>query len=66
MVNTWFQGWTILAIAHKLDVVLDYDKIAVLDAGRLVEFDAPRKLLAQEGSVFKDLYHLSTNSTSAE
>lgn len=64
MVRTWFHDWTVLAIAHKLDAILDYDKVAVLDAGRLVVFDAPRKLLAQGSSVFKELYLLSTNSTS--
>jgi ABC-type multidrug transport system fused ATPase/permease subunit len=34
---------------------MDYDKILVLDAGHLVEFDTPRNLLAKEGSVFKAL-----------
>ncbi|KND86897.1 Canalicular multispecific organic anion transporter 2 [Tolypocladium ophioglossoides CBS 100239] len=64
VVRTWFHDWTVLAIAHKLDAILDYDKVAVLDDGRLVEFDAPRKLLAQGNSVFKELYLLATNSTS--
>ncbi|KYK57377.1 ABC transporter [Drechmeria coniospora] len=64
VVRTWFHDWTVLAIAHKLDSILDYDKVAVLDAGRLVEFDAPRKLLSREDSVFRELYLLSTNSSS--
>ncbi|RFU80509.1 abc transporter [Trichoderma arundinaceum] len=64
VVRTWFKEWTILAIAHKLDAILDYDKVAVLDAGRLMEFDSPRKLLSQRDSIFRDLYLLSTNQTS--
>ncbi|PNP46855.1 hypothetical protein TGAMA5MH_01807 [Trichoderma gamsii] len=61
IVRTWFKDWTILAIAHKLDTILDYDKVAVLDDGKLMEFDAPRKLLSQQKSIFKDLYLVSTN-----
>ncbi|EHK50430.1 multidrug resistance-like protein [Trichoderma atroviride IMI 206040] len=60
-IRTWFKDWTIIAIAHKLDAILDYDKVAVLDDGKLVEFDAPRKLLSQQNSIFKDLYLVSTN-----
>lgn len=61
IIRTWFKDWTILAIAHKLDTILDYDKVAVLDDGKLMEFDAPRKLLSQQKSIFKDLYLVSTN-----
>lgn len=60
ILRTWFKDWTILAIAHKLDSILDFDKVAVLDAGRLVEFDQPRRLLDSDGSVFKELFELST------
>ncbi|KFA49912.1 hypothetical protein S40293_01213 [Stachybotrys chartarum IBT 40293] len=55
VLKTWFDGWTILSIAHKLEAVLDYDKIAVFDAGRLMEFDSPQQLLQKE-SMFRSLY----------
>jgi ABC-type multidrug transport system fused ATPase/permease subunit len=51
-----FEGATIVAIAHRLDTILDFDKVAVLSAGRLVEFDSPKALLGRE-SAFRDLYH---------
>lgn len=60
VLRTWFRDWTIIAIAHKLDSILDFDKVAVLDAGKLVEFDQPKRLLKSDGSVFKDLFELST------
>lgn len=50
-----FKDHTIIAIAHRLDTILDFDRIAVLDAGKLVEFDSPEILLARD-SMFKGLY----------
>lgn len=51
-----FEGCTVLMIAHKLQSVLDFDRIAVLDKGRLVEFDSPDALLARPDSAFRALY----------
>lgn len=39
------KGVTVITVAHRLDTVLGYDKIAVLDAGALVEYGAPNELL---------------------
>lgn len=43
-------------IAHRLDTLLDFDRIAVLDKGFLIEFGSPLELLADETSVFTRLY----------
>lgn len=56
VIRTHFKDQTIITIAHKLDTVLDYDKIAFLEQGRLVEFDTPRALLSREGSSFKAMF----------
>jgi ABC-type multidrug transport system fused ATPase/permease subunit len=50
---------TLLVIAHRLSSVADFDKILVLDHGKLVEFDSPRNLLAREGGVFHELVQRS-------
>lgn len=42
-------------IVKQLDTIIDFDRIAVLDAGCLVEFDTPQNLLAREG-LFKQMY----------
>jgi ATP-binding cassette subfamily C (CFTR/MRP) protein 1 len=51
-----WKGKTIIAVVHKLDTVLDFDRIAVLERGSLVEFDAPGVLLKKEGGAFKGLW----------
>ncbi|KAJ3241106.1 hypothetical protein HDU81_001892 [Chytriomyces hyalinus] len=40
-----FKGVTTLTIAHRLNTVIDYDYILVLDDGKLVEFGEPASLL---------------------
>jgi ABC-type multidrug transport system fused ATPase/permease subunit len=47
-----FAESTVLTIAHRLNTIMDYDRIMVLDKGKLVEFDSPEKLLANPQSIF--------------
>ncbi|KAF5103613.1 hypothetical protein DV451_001353 [Geotrichum candidum] len=47
-----FVQTTILTIAHRLKSIVDYDKILVMDAGRVVEYDHPHVLLSNKKSLF--------------
>lgn len=49
-----FPDRTVLTIAHRLNTVADYDKVAVLDGGIVTEFDHPYLLLSRD-SVFKEM-----------
>ncbi|KAL3796991.1 hypothetical protein ACHAW5_002761 [Stephanodiscus triporus] len=49
-VSKSFAGATILAVAHRLDTVINYDKILVLGSGGVLEFGSPRELIANGGA----------------
>jgi len=49
---------TIIAIAHRLSTVLDFDKLLVLEGGKIVEVGVPRELLKDPNSHFYKLYNL--------
>jgi len=46
------KGVTMLTIAHRLDTIIDYDKVAVLDKGKVVEFGNPQELSTRKHSKF--------------
>ncbi|KAE9546537.1 hypothetical protein FO519_010251, partial [Halicephalobus sp. NKZ332] len=50
-----FKDCTVLTIAHRLNTIMDYDKVLVMDAGEIREFDAPRKLLEDKNTIFYGL-----------
>lgn len=54
-----FSNSTILTIAHRLRSIIDYDKILVMDAGRVVEYEDPYVLIANTESLF---YSMCENS----
>ncbi|KAL8639872.1 MAG: hypothetical protein Q9226_008818 [Calogaya cf. arnoldii] len=50
---------TIIAIAHRLQTIIDYDKVLVLDKGRVVEYAAPWELITREDSIFQGMCETS-------
>lgn len=51
-IRTEFKDRTILTIAHRLNTIMDSDRIAVLEQGQLAEFDTPANLLKKKDSLF--------------
>jgi ATP-binding cassette subfamily B protein len=51
-----FKGRTVIAIAHRLSTLDSFDRIVVLDRGRIVEDGAPRRLLQTKGGIYSRMY----------
>ncbi|KAJ8311465.1 hypothetical protein KUTeg_010820 [Tegillarca granosa] len=51
-IRTQFSDCTVICIAHRLNTIMDYDRIMVLDKGLIVEYDSPKTLLKDTRGVF--------------
>ncbi|KAL3231384.1 ATP-dependent bile acid permease [Nakaseomyces bracarensis] len=54
-IRTEFANSTVLTIAHRLRSIIDYDKILVMDAGEVKEYDHPYTLLLNKKSIFYNM-----------
>jgi len=53
MIQQDFKSKTLLCIAHRLNTVVFYDRVLVMDAGQLAEFDTPLALFDRPDSIFR-------------
>lgn len=56
VIRSQFKDRTVIMVAHRLNTLLDFDKIAMLDQGALVEYDTPRNLMRNVNGHFAMLY----------
>ncbi|UKZ56958.1 hypothetical protein TrVGV298_010806 [Trichoderma virens] len=59
LISQEFAGYTTIMISHRLDAVMDFDRVLVMDRGQIVESGRPRELVQQESSMFKNLWAIS-------
>ncbi|XP_017294825.1 multidrug resistance-associated protein 1 isoform X1 [Kryptolebias marmoratus] len=52
-IRSQFEGCTVLTIAHRLNTIMDYTRVLVLEKGEMAEFDSPSNLIAQKGAFYK-------------
>jgi ATP-binding cassette, subfamily C (CFTR/MRP), member 1 len=51
-----FKDCTVIAVAHRLQTIVDFDRVVVMQSGRIVEYGAPQELLAKSDSHFRRLW----------
>jgi len=57
-IRSRFRGCTVITIAHRVDTILDYDRVLVFEGGKVVEFDKPKMLLKNDAGKFAELCRL--------
>ena len=62
VIDSHFSKHTVVAIAHRLDTVIDFDQVVVMEKGFVVETGSPTELVQQSGSRFKALWDASRES----
>ncbi|KAF3450335.1 hypothetical protein FNV43_RR06415 [Rhamnella rubrinervis] len=60
-----FKLCTMLIIAHRLNTIIDCDRILLIDGGQILEYGSPVKLLSNEGSAFSKMVQ-STGAANAQ
>jgi ATP-binding cassette, subfamily C (CFTR/MRP), member 1 len=55
VLKTYFSDRTIFTIAHRLDTIIESDRILTVSAGVVAEFDRPDVLLSNPESIFHEL-----------
>ncbi|OBZ77828.1 Oligomycin resistance ATP-dependent permease YOR1 [Grifola frondosa] len=50
-----FANSTLLCIAHRLNTIVYYDRVIVMEAGKVAEFDTPMNLFHKVDSIFRSL-----------
>jgi ATP-binding cassette subfamily C (CFTR/MRP) protein 1 len=51
--SSMFKNKTIITIAHRINTILDSDRIIVLDKGKVAEFESPAELVRRKGLFYE-------------
>lgn len=51
-----FADCTVINISHRLGTIKEYDKVIVMDAGKIIEYDSPEALLSDPSTILAQLY----------
>ena len=61
-IRTKFKDTTVIVVAHRLYTIASYDKLMVLDKGRIAEFGEPHELLQSAGLFCEMVGHTGPNA----
>ncbi|KAG6355350.1 hypothetical protein INS49_003312 [Diaporthe citri] len=57
------EAYTVVMVSHRLEMVMDLDRVIMMDAGSVVETGRPSTLIEKEGSKFRDLWMVGREKT---
>lgn len=60
-VRSEFEGFTVIAVAHRLETIMDFDRVVVMDTGKIMEIGNPEVLKGLAGSRFGQLVKAGAN-----
>ncbi|KAF7659709.1 hypothetical protein LDENG_00294100 [Lucifuga dentata] len=52
-IRTQFEDCTVLTIAHRLNTIMDYNRVLVMDGGSVAEMDSPSQLISQRARFYR-------------
>ena len=55
-IQKYLSNSTLITITHKINSLMKYDKILVIDKGIIIEYDTPEKLILKENGLFRKFY----------
>ncbi|XP_032222105.1 ATP-binding cassette sub-family C member 4 isoform X2 [Nematostella vectensis] len=61
VIRDMFADVTVLTIAHRVNTIMDYDKVVVMDAGHVVEYGEPQELARRSDGYFARLVQAHDN-----
>lgn len=54
-----FAGATVITIAHRLETIMEYDRVLVMGEGRILEAGRPKELACTDGSYFAEMVYIA-------
>ncbi|KAG9241578.1 P-loop containing nucleoside triphosphate hydrolase protein [Calycina marina] len=51
-----FRDHTVLSLMHKLNTIMNLDRLAVMDVGKIFQIGKPTELLKEDQGIFRALY----------
>ncbi len=55
IIRAEFRDYTVVAVSHRLNMIIDFDRVVVMDTGKIVEVGNPMVLVGEKGSRFGEL-----------
>jgi ATP-binding cassette subfamily C (CFTR/MRP) protein 1 len=65
LIHEEFSTCTVIAVAHRLDTIVDFDTVVYMEAGEVAEIGPPAELLLKEGGKFRGLYEAAGKSAAS-